>query len=120
MALDLAHDRRASVRVWFDDPALAEPVPQQPPPHVWHVLGEDLSETGIRLLSPKLFPVGSRLRIALDPGTLADRLAALGRVVWVEQFPELDRWQVGVEFSELSDNVRSRLREIIAHQRRGP
>ena len=120
MSSDVGRDRRASVRVWFDDSALAEPVPQTPPPHVWRVLGEDLSETGIRLLSPKLFPVGSRLRLDLDIGTLADRLPALGRVVWVEQFPEIDRWQVGVEFSELSDSVRSRLREIVAQQRRRP
>jgi len=109
-----ASERRGNVRVWFDDPASAEPVPQPPPPQVWRVLGEDLSETGIRLLSPKLFPVGSRLRLDLELGSPTLVLPAIGRVVWVEQPPGIDRWQIGVEFSGLSDGVRKRLRQIIA------
>ncbi len=67
----------------------------------------------MRLSSPYLFPVKSRLLLNIDIGSAAARIRAIGRVVWAEQLAGVDRWEIGVELSELSDDTRSRLREII-------
>jgi len=113
-------ERRHIARVWLDDSASARPVPQPSPLRSWRVLCEDLSEDGARLLSPECFPVGSGLLLECDIGGRATRLQVLGRVLRIEQLPEADRWKTAVEFSELSDNARIRLLEIIAEQRRRP
>jgi len=108
------HEKRHGARVRFDAPASVEPVPVPTPEHMWRLLAENISEDGMRLSSPNLFPVKSRLRLNIDIGRPAAPIRAIGRVVWAEQHANADRWEIGVEFSELSDNARYRLREIIA------
>ena len=113
MNSNLDREKRSQARVRFDAPATVEPVPVPAPKHRWRVLGEDISEDGMRLSSPKLFPVTSHLLLDIDLGIPTAPIRAIGRVVWAGQLAHVDRWEIGVEFSELSDEARSRLRKIL-------
>ncbi len=117
MSLNLHSERRQFVRVAFDDPVQAEGVPQPMPVHSWHLLAEDLSESGLRLLSPKCFPVQSHLLIEFDSEHAAEPIRGVGRVVWVRQLPEQEEWHIGVEFTDLSERCRMQLHERVTEQR---
>jgi hypothetical protein len=43
------------------------------------------------------------LLIALESDAIAEALQAVGAVVWVEQEPHQDRWNLGVAFAEITD-----------------
>ena len=109
-------ERRQFVRAPFGGAVQAEPIPQPSPNRLWRLLAEDLSEGGIRLSSPELFPVESRVLLDLDTPSLDDPIRVLGKVVWVEQVPYADQWRVGVEFSDVPKDMRSRLRRIVVRQ----
>lgn len=116
MTSNLQHESRQFVRVPFAAPVQAEQIPQPSPNRIWHLLPEDLSESGLRLLSPELFPVKSRLLLDLDSENPGSSIRAVGRVVWASQLPDQDEWHIGIEFSELSDSCRARVREKVMEQ----
>ena len=77
-------ERRQFARVPFDASVRAEQVPQPLPNRIWYLLPQDLSESGLRLSSPELFPVESRLLFTLDT---AAPVHVVGIVVWVAKVP---------------------------------
>ncbi|MGD2084136.1 MAG: PilZ domain-containing protein [Chromatiales bacterium] len=107
-------ERRMRVRVWLDASASATPVPNRSPQRVWNLLGEDISLTGIRLLSPESFPVASRLRLEIDVEGELSPIQAIGTVVWIGQLPEANRWRIGLKFTELSDEARLRIGKVVS------
>jgi hypothetical protein len=115
MMSGLQGERRRSVRVPFDHSARAEQIPQSFQNDVFDLLSNDLSEGGVQLSSPEFFPLESLVVLDLDTPT---PFRAVGRIAWSEQVGDQDRWRVGVEFTELSDDARSRLRKIV-RQRQG-
>ena len=115
MTPGLQGERRRFVRVPFDRPARAEQIPQSFQNDVFGLLSADLSEGGVQLSSPEFFPLESLVVLDLDTPT---PFRAVGRIAWSEQVGDQDRWRVGMEFMELSDDARSRLRRIV-RQRQG-
>jgi len=83
---------------------------------VWHLVPEDLSEGGLRLSSPEVFPVQSRLLLEFDTEPPGGPIRAFGTVVWIAQVPFQDQWRVGVEFSDVTDGRRTRLQGIVRAQ----
>ena len=114
MTPNLQTEKRQFVRVPLDATVRAEKVPQPSPNRVWNLLSEDLSERGLRLSSPELFPVASRLLIDIDTGDSPNTVRAIGIVVWAAQVPHQDQWRIGVAFSDVSGGERARLRRIVA------
>jgi hypothetical protein len=106
-------ERRRSVRVRFNGPVRAEQIPQVVGKDVCHLLSADLSERGLRLSSPAFLPADSLVLLDLDTPGPAAPIRAVGRVAWAQQAGYGDRWRLGVEFAELSDDARSRLRKIV-------
>ncbi len=114
MTPSLQTEKRQFLRVPLDASVRAEKVPQPSPNRIWNLLPEDLSESGLRLTSPELFPVESRLLINIDTEIPADTVRTVGIVVWVAQVPHQDHWSIGVAFSDVSDSERAQLRRIVA------
>ena len=106
-------ERRRSVRVRFNGPVRAEQVPRLTGTEVRRLLSADLSEQGVRLSSPAFFPADALVLLDLDTPTPADPIRAVGRVAWTQHVAYGERWRLGVEFAELSDNTRSRLRKLV-------
>jgi Tfp pilus assembly protein PilZ len=113
MTASLHRERRRFARVPFEHPARAEPIPQSLPNDVYHLLSADLSEGGAQLSSPELFALESLVLLDLEAPQPAGPIRAVGRVAWAEPVANEDRWHLGVEFAELSDEARSRLRELV-------
>jgi c-di-GMP-binding flagellar brake protein YcgR len=68
----------------------------------------DLSAGGVQLLSPRPLKPGDRVYLDLAPdGDDEKTLNLRGRVVWV--YPTGRSWQAGVEFSDLTAELRERI-----------
>jgi c-di-GMP-binding flagellar brake protein YcgR len=109
----LQPERRRYIRVPFDQPVQAEPIPRPLPDHVCRMLAADISEGGVRLSSPQLFRLESLVLLDLESPSPAEAIRAVGRVAWAEQVAYEDRWRVGVEFAELSDEAGAELRKLM-------
>ena len=68
----------------------------------------DLSGGGVQILSPRPLKVGDRVHLDLPPdGDDEKTLSLRGQVVWV--YPIGRSWQAGVEFSDLTAELRERI-----------
>jgi hypothetical protein len=74
-------------------------------------LTADLSLSGTRLNTDRFFPRGLNLNLELN--ILSKIINPVGRVVWSQPLPRTDRYQMGVEFIEISPPDRSYLFDYI-------
>lgn len=79
-------------------------------------LTHDISEGGVSMLSEEFIPRLSRMsmQINLMPNKL---VAATGEVKWAQRIAHSYRYQVGLEFKEMSNDVRRSISEYVAGHR---
>jgi hypothetical protein len=106
--------------VWLDEPAFASPVSDSPPQRISNVLGQDVSEAGIRILSYDFFPVESRLRLDIRIEGPVPPIQTVGEVVWAEKLPGAEHWRIGLKFTEMGVEARSHLQEIVRERPPAP
>lgn len=114
MTADNSEEKRMHARVRFLDPVRANPVLHAQ--HSWYLLAQDLSEGGIQLLSPELFAVSTRLLLDIEHDAVSEPLRCVGRVAWTAQSGHQEHVNIGVEFVEVDEIARARLRHLIAAQ----
>lgn len=107
-------EQRLYARVRFYESVRANPVLH--PEHSWHLLAEDLSEGGLMLVSPEMFAVGLRLLMDIEPDQVSEPIHCIGRVVWAARADNQEAYRLGIEFLEMSDAARGRLRELITER----
>ncbi len=61
-------------------------------------LSGDISEGGLRLSVQQFIPLNTIVRLQIHVSDPERVLAAQGRVVWVREVPQGDRYDVGIEF----------------------
>ena len=61
-------------------------------------LSGDISEGGLRLNVHEFIPLNTIVRLQIHVSDPERVLAAQGRVVWVREVPQSDRYDVGIEF----------------------
>lgn len=105
--------RRKHPRVVYRDPVYASAIGQ--PHNGWHLLAEDLSLGGLRLLSPEPFAVGARLLLCLEPDEVAEPIRAVALVRWVSRVEYQECYRHGVELIELGQCDRRRLQALVQH-----
>ncbi|MEJ2386386.1 MAG: PilZ domain-containing protein [Chromatiaceae bacterium] len=105
--------KRQFARLRFHGSVTVAPIPRSLFNTPLTVVAEDLSEQGVRFVSPEPFPVGARLVIDLDLPDRGQPLYTLGRVIWVVRMPDGLAWRVGVTFYSLSTGARARLHGIV-------
>jgi c-di-GMP-binding flagellar brake protein YcgR len=76
-----------------------------------HTLSRDISEGGIRLLLNEFLP--PKTEVLLEMIVLGKIVDPLARVVWSQRIPHSDDYQIGLEFSEIDEIEREKLREYI-------
>jgi c-di-GMP-binding flagellar brake protein YcgR len=75
-------------------------------------LSGDISQGGIRLRLFKFLPIQSEvtLSVYLNPTQL---LECSGRVVWIEEDPGSERFQIGIEFERKESSVNQTLSKFL-------
>jgi hypothetical protein len=100
-------DRRSSGRREYRSPVRAVTSVTNMSPHV--ILGRDLSLEGIRLSHHPSLEVGAHVALALHGGSSRGPIVLEARVV-----RHAGREGVGLEFLDLDDDMRQRLKDLIA------
>lgn len=87
------------------------PVRVSPPiaNHASETLTRDVSLGGVRFISPIAIPVLSECRLELTLAEGREPLVARGRIVWFQQLPHSDQFEIGASFIELSPQNQRRL-----------
>ena len=111
---EMVRERRKFVRVSSDYPVQLKHVPQNYPIQVHNSMSQDISEGGLQLSSFYFYPVHCKMTFEIFVSQDTEPISGVGRVVWVEQLPYQDRYKVGIEFSELNDDHRTHLRQVIS------
>lgn len=116
MTASQANTRRFYIRVQHQDPILVQPIGGASANRFFYMLAEDLSEGGVKLLSPELMAVDTRLLLDISmPSPPAIHI--VGRVAWVRQDGANAHWDLGVSFVELNHESRARLKTLVAARR---
>lgn len=100
-------DRRAAPRLHREHSVTASMLPSEKGGPTWEkkpvqILSKDVSSTGIRCRVPHFTPTGARVRIELQLTGPRQLLASVGTVRWTRELPNLDMYELGIEFDDCS------------------
>ena len=112
MPVNSNREQRLHARVAFQDPVRANPVLH--PANSTYLLAEDFSEGGLMLLAPEILAVGLRLVLDVAPDQVSEPIHCVGQVVRVARAGHQEGFRLGVEFVEISEATRVRLRALVA------
>lgn len=74
---------------------------------------KDISQGGIRFLVHEFIPKDSLLKIRLTLQKITFSFEAIARIVWIREDPRNERYEVGVEFTNISKKATERLIDYI-------
>lgn len=69
----------------------------------------DISGGGGLLLSDKELPLGSMLQIFINFPRLVNPISSLAKVVWQKRLPKAKKYEIGLQFLDLGDDIRSEI-----------
>lgn len=73
----------------------------------------DIGERGIGFFSSHFIPVDTNMILEISLSPKVDPLLAVGKVKWVQKVGYMDRYRVGMEFSDITENAKVRLSEYV-------
>ena len=76
-------------------------------------LMKDIGAGGIRLLSRDFLAVDSRLKLEFFLTPASEALMAVGKVVWIQKLPYSYQHEVGIQFLDISEESRKRIRQFV-------
>ena len=69
----------------------------------------DLSSTGVGFVSTRFVPINSKLMVELSLSRTETPVLVQGCVKWVEKIPHTPNFRVGMNFSDISSDIQSRI-----------
>lgn len=106
-------NRRRGLRADTDFSVKLKEIVHNRLPQIQNMLTRNVSETGLQLSSFNFYPVNTRLVMEASLSNKSEPVAVVGRVVWIEQLPYQERFKMGVEFSEMSEDARMQFQNTI-------
>ena len=104
-------DRRRAARLRTHQPVK---LIKQPHPKVVETLTRDVSEGGVRCLTPQLFPVSSDLGVELVLFKGEEVFNVKGKAMWFRMIPHSDQFDLGISFLDLSPQDKVRLSAYVS------
>jgi len=80
---------------------------------VQDTLMKDIGGGGIRLLSREFLPVDSKVKLEFFLTPASEGLMAVGKVIWIQKVPYSYQHEVGIQFVDISDTTRKRIRHFV-------
>lgn len=78
-------------------------------PQVVETLTKDLSLSGLRCLSPTLFPVSTEIGLEVVLSTGDEPLTVRGRTVWFQTISQSEQFDLGISFLDFPPQNKRRL-----------
>lgn len=80
-------------------------------------LTRDVSEGGIRVLLDKFVPLNTSIELEFSPSRLSEVVHTVGKVVWARLMPYSERYQLGLEFQEISEHQKRDICDYVKSRR---
>ena len=74
---------------------------------------KDIGAGGLRLLSREFVPVDSKVKLEFFLTPASEALLAVGKVVWIQKVPYSYQHEVGIQFLDISETSRKRIRSFV-------
>lgn len=81
---------------------------------VIQTLTKDLSENGLRCLSPVTKPINTPLSVEIDLGPGKRPLNLRAKTVWFQHIPHSEQFYLGIAFSDMSNHDRELLSRYLS------
>lgn len=106
----MQEDRRRTPRIRTYQPVRLQPLHSS---RFMDTLTKDVSLQGLRCISEQTFPVATELNIELS--TIEGPMSARGRTAWFQMIPHSDQVELGIAFSDISQETLRRLSAYLEH-----
>ncbi len=73
----------------------------------------DISKSGVGFISSKFIPLDTNLVMEIALAPKSEPLLAVGHVKWVQKLGVQERYRVGMAFTDISQDSRTRLSEYL-------
>ena len=109
----MRYNRRSAVRADADFLIRLKEIFNDRTPEIHDSFTKNISETGLQVSSFNFFPVNTRLMLEASLSPQTEPVNLVGRVVWIEQIAYQDRFNLGIEIPEISDDIRTQFQKTI-------
>jgi len=69
----------------------------------------NISEIGLGITSFDFFAVDEKVHLQLFSSAWGYLLEIIGRVVWIKRLPFQDRFKIGIEFTDISEDLKQKI-----------
>lgn len=76
----------------------------------------DIGEGGIRFVAYEFIPLSVKLKVEIFFPPLSNSISAVSRVAWIRKLSCADRYDVGLEFTDLPDSNRRLIASYITRK----
>lgn len=73
----------------------------------------NISEIGLGLTSFDFFAVSEKVHLQVFSQTWAQLFEIIGKVIWIERLPFQDRFKIGIEFVDMSEGLKQKIKRIM-------
>ena len=80
-------------------------------------LTKDISQSGIGLLVQKFVPKDTNLILELSLSPKTEPILAVGKVRWIRKVGYGDRYRLGMQFTDISQNSKGKLSEYLKDEK---
>ncbi|MCP4649165.1 MAG: PilZ domain-containing protein [PVC group bacterium] len=74
---------------------------------------KNVSQSGMELVSFDFYPVNDRVQVQVFSSSYASMMQAVGRIVWVQQLPNQEKYRIGIELVEVSRSAYRKLTSLV-------
>lgn len=73
----------------------------------------NVSQIGMSITSFDFYPVNGKVHLNLLSNALTSMVEAIGKVIWVRELPHQKRFKIGIEFVDISENLKEKVKSLI-------
>ena len=74
----------------------------------------NISQIGLGLTAFDFFAINEKVHLQLFSSAWVRLLEIVGRVVWIKRLPFQDRFKIGIEFVDISENAKQKIRSLMS------
>ncbi len=80
-------------------------------------LTKDISEGGVRIILDNFLALNTEVKLNLSLPEITRSISALGKISWSQNLPCSERYQFGVEFTQINSEDKKHLLEFLREKR---
>ena len=106
-------ERRRFSRVDFEGPVQVAELRGEGHNLLKNSFSRNISQGGMEIVSFDFYPINERVQVKVFSNCYNRLMQGVGKIVWVEQLPNQDKYRIGTEIVELSRSTYQKLKGVV-------